>query len=469
MLILLSYCTLAFGQTTQPSSRPSYTVWRYDENYQFLENTSARTDFFDPIKFIPLNKTGDWYVSFGGQLRDRYEHFENYNFGTGPQTSDGYNLARILAYSDLHLGPNLRFFFEGISAFEAGRNGGPRATDVNQLDLEQGFADFLLPIRRDVDLTLRGGRQYLAYGAQRLIGPSDWLNTPHTFDGFRSNLNSPGNELDFFLVRPVLVEPYKFDSSDDNNALAGLYDTLQLPRILQGSHSKLELYTIYLDRQNASFPAQGGVGTESVYSLGTRFSGAPKPFDFDVEGTYQVGSFKDAEINAYSFATKEGYTANAITFHPRIFFGFDIASGGNKNPATIGTFNQLYPSAHGQFGNIDQIGRMNIIDVNPRFDLALLQQVKYVQSLALRTSYYAFWRQSLEDGAYNAAGTLFRAAGTSRARPIGSEIDFLLNWQVDPHLLAYFGYSHFFPGSFIQETGPSNPIDFFYTAVTFTF
>jgi hypothetical protein len=460
---------LASAQTTLPSSRPSYTVWRYDENYAFLENPSAHTDFFDPIKYIPMNKAGDWYASFGGQVRDRYEHFENYNFGTGPQTANGYNLARITAYTDLHLGSNLRFFVEGIGAFEAGRNGGPRPTDVDQLDLEQGFADYLLPIGSNVDLTLRGGRQYLAYGAQRLIGPSDWLNTPHTFDGFRANLNSAGNELDFFLVRPVLVEPYKFDSSDDHNALAALYDTLQLPRFLQGSHSKLELYTIYLDRLNTSFLSQGGVGTEDVYTLGTRFSGIPKPFDFDVEADYQVGSFKNADINAYSFATKEGYTAYSITFHPRVFFGFDIASGGNKNPETIETFNQLYPSAHGQFGNIDQIGRMNIIDVNPGFDLSLLQHVKYVQLLTLRTSYYAFWRQSLEDGAYNATGTLFRAAGTSQARSIGSELDFLLNWQVDPHLLAYFGYSHFFPGSFIQQTGPSNPIDFFYTALTYTF
>jgi hypothetical protein len=442
---------------------------RYDENYSFLQSPSQRADFFDPIKYVPLNSAGDWYATFGGQVRDRYEYFNHYNFGTGPQTRDGYNLARVTEYVDLHAGPSLRVFLQGISAFEAGRNGGPRATDVDDLDLEQGFADYNLQIGSQTDLTLRGGRQYLSYGAQRLIGPSDWLNTPHTFDGFRANLYSSHNELDFFLVRPVLVEPYKFDSSDDKNALAGLYDTIQLPRLIQDAHSKVELYTIYLDRLNASFPSQGGVGTEEVYTLGSRFSSVPKPFDFDVEADYQVGSFRSADVNAYSFATKEGYTLYAVTFQPRIFFGFDIASGGNKNPQTIGTFNQLYPSAHGQFGNIDQIGRMNIIDVNPGFDLTLLQHLRFFQLLTLRTSYYAFWRQSLQDGAYNAAGTLFRAAGTSQARSIGSELDFLLNWQIDRHLSSYFGYSHFFPASFIQHTGPSNPIDFFYTAVAYTF
>jgi hypothetical protein len=70
---------------------------------------------------------------------------------------------------------------------------------------------------------------------------------------------------------------------------------------------------------------------------------------------------------------------------------------------------------------------------------------------------------------YNAAGTLVRAPGTSQARSIGSELDFLLNWQIDQHLSTYFGYSHFFPGAFIKQTGANEPIDFFYTAVTYTF
>jgi alginate export protein len=465
---------ISLAQTTQPTTAPSavppkYTVSRWDENYGYLQNPSNQTDCMDPIKFVPLDANGDCYASFGGQIRDRYEYFNHYLFGTGPQTRDGYNLARITENLDLHFGPDLRVFLQGDSAFETGRDGGPRATDRDELDLEQGFADYTIPICSEADLTLRAGRQYLQFGAERLIGPADFLNVRHNFDGFRSNLDSQDNSLDFFLVRPVLIEPYKFDSSDDKNALAGIYDTLKLPQFLPDARSKLEMYALYLDRLDAVVPNMADGGTEDVYTLGTRFTSAPKPFDFDVEGDYQLGSYKSADINAYSFATKDGYTLSDVVLHPRVYFGFDIASGGNKNAGTVGTFNQLFPTGHGQFGNIDAIGRQNIIDIDPGLDLTLLEHQQFVDSLKLRVSFYEFWRESLEDVVYTASGAVLRDAGTSNSRYVGDELDLLVNWQIDRHLSTYVGYSHFFPGGFISQTGSSQGIDFFYTAVTCTF
>lgn len=487
LLVQLLYCNLTAGQTypataeaspasqpspasqAAPTPRPQFTLSRFEENYSFLENPEARADLFDPIKYIPLNTQGDLYASFGGQIRDRYEYFSNYNFGAVTQTTHGYDLPRLTENVDLHFGPNVRVFVQGDSAFETGRDPLPRPTDRDELDLEQGFADGIIPLGGGTALTLRAGRQFLQFGAERLIGPADWINARHTFDGFRANLASPGNSLDFFLVRPVLIEPYRFDSSDDLNALAGIYDSLQLPQLMPAARSKLEMYALYLDRRNVKFASQGGTGTEDVYTLGARFTANPKPFDFDVEANYQTGEFKNADVNAYSLATKDGFTFSDVPLHPRPYIGFDIASGGSRNPGTIGTFNQLYPSGHGQFGNIDAIGRQNIIDINAGLDLTLLQHQKYVQTMSLRTSFYEFWRQSLQDSAYTAAGTVLRAPGTSHSHYIGNELDLLLNWQVDPHLCFYAGYSHFFPGTFIQQTGAHRPIDFYYSAVTYTF
>jgi hypothetical protein len=146
-----------------------------------------------------------------------------------------------------------------------------------------------------------------------------------------------------------------------------------------------------------------------------------------------------------------------------------IASGSsNEHGGTVGTFNQLYPSGHGQFGNIDALGRQNVIDAEVGLDLTLLQHRKYVESLSLRTSFYEFWRQSENDAPYTSSASILRDADGSDARYIGSELDLLLNWQVDRHLSMYTGYSHFFPGSFIEETGDSKDIDYFYAAVTYT-
>ena len=62
-----------------------------------------------------------------------------------------------------------------------------------------------------------------------------------------------------------------------------------------------------------------------------------------------------------------------------------------------------------------------------------------------------------------------RADGGSDAGFIGSKLDLLLNWQFDRHTAAYLGYSHFFAGDFIDESGPGEDIDFFYAAITYTF
>jgi hypothetical protein len=38
---------------------------RYNEDWSFLQDSSQRADWLDPVKFIPLQGT-NVYVSFGG-------------------------------------------------------------------------------------------------------------------------------------------------------------------------------------------------------------------------------------------------------------------------------------------------------------------------------------------------------------------------------------------------------------------
>jgi len=54
-----------------PNPPPAYKLLRYEEDYSYLKDPSCRTDFWDPIKYIPLWRHDDWYVSFGGEVRER--------------------------------------------------------------------------------------------------------------------------------------------------------------------------------------------------------------------------------------------------------------------------------------------------------------------------------------------------------------------------------------------------------------
>jgi len=45
--------------------RPPYHMDRSEENWSFLQDSSMRSDFWDPIKYIRLGREG-WYLSLWG-------------------------------------------------------------------------------------------------------------------------------------------------------------------------------------------------------------------------------------------------------------------------------------------------------------------------------------------------------------------------------------------------------------------
>ena len=458
---------------------PPYTSVRWNENYTYLRDPAKRTDPWDPVKYVPLNTAGDWYLSLGAQARYRYELFNNNTFGAGPQDDTGYHLGRGLAHADLHLGGALRLFVQVKTALEDGRAGGPRGTDEDVFDVQQAFIDLKLPLPLGgegdgASVTLRGGRQELIHGAQRLIGPVDWTNVRRTFEGGKAMVSfSKTHNLDLFWVRPVVSDPEEPNVGDPDANFAGVYDTIGLPGVFGAeANTKLELYAFGLFRQEAGYPPEGTGQDEDRYTVGTRFAAAPKPIDFDVEATYQFGDFGGGggDISAWSLAAEGGYTLAEQPLTPRLFAGFDIASGDDDpGDGDVGTFNQLFPTAHVFFGYIDAIGRQNIVDLHPGVDLTLLTDARWARRVTLRAEHHWFWRQSEDDAVYNAGGGVLRADAGSDETYIGSEIDLLLNWQIDRHTAAYVGYSHFFAGDFLSDTGPDDDIDFVYAAVTYTF
>jgi hypothetical protein len=461
-------------QATQatPASQPlpPFKLERWEEDYSYLK-TAPKSDFFDPIKYVPFTDDGSFYASFGGLFRDRYEAFNHPNFGSGPQDHDGYNLARLDLYADLHMTQYVRVFVEGRSALLNGRFGGERLTDLDTLDPQQAFADFSLPIGDNAKATVRAGRQELVFGAERLIGALDWANVRRTFDGVRGTITCPENQLDLFLTRPVQIEKYDFDNANNTQVFGGIYDTLKLPMVLPNANTKLEAYGLYLKRDGVTFPGVTGAGNERRYTVGARVSSNPKPFDFDVEGDWQWGDFRGENIKAWSIASEGGYTLANVACTPRLFLGFDAASGDrHKNDGNLETFNQLFPTGHIYFGYADLVGRQNIIDLHPGIEATLLQNAKFAQKVGVRAEYHQFWRESASDALYQATGAPLRVGtAATRSTDIGSEIDVMLRWQIDRHWLTYFGYSHVFHGSFIQETGPAKDVDFTYAAVVLTF
>ncbi len=452
---------LASGSTDAPIpfKPPPYQLNRADEDYRYLADPSLRTDFWDPIKYLPLNESGSWYLSFGGEARERYEYFNHPNWGQDPQ-DHGYFLQRYFLHGDLHMGEHFRLFTQIQSSMEDGRKGGPRPSiDENELDLHQAFLDVKLDLPHATTVTLRSGRQELAYGSQRLISVREGPNVRQSFDGFRLIYRSSDIQVDVFAVKPAQSNRYVLDDGPDNTkALWGTYAVLPFPLLPK---TNIDIYYLGLFRRKAGFDQ--GIARETRHSVGTRLWRTTPPLDYNFEGLYQFGSFDNGEIRAWTVASDTGFTFRALPLKPRFGLRADIASGDNDpNNPDLQTFNPLFPKG-AYFSEAGLIGPANFMDLNPCIDLHIADHATLI------FDWDFFWRESTRDGLYNNAVVLVRSGKTTDARFIGSMAQAQLFWDIDRHLSYVAIYGHFFAGRFLRESGPGEDVDYFTTWLTYKF
>src|SRR5262249_37014373 len=168
---ILSEYTPQAPPTQKP---PPYTLLRFNEEYRYLADPRNRTDLFDPLKYIALTPHDPTsYLSLGGEIRERYEHYTNPGFGVpGQPHHDDYLLQRLPLHADLHVSDHLRVFVQGISGLQFGGTHEKAPTNQNPVDLQQAFLDLKLYADASAPsayLVVRGGRFEMSYGAGRLV------------------------------------------------------------------------------------------------------------------------------------------------------------------------------------------------------------------------------------------------------------------------------------------------------------
>jgi len=432
---------------------------RYDDDIGCFRAPRMREDIPGIFKFIPLDESGEVSLGFGGEVRQRYEYTHNPEFGEDPQDEKGVWLQRYTLHGDLRAGPHLRFFGQMSSALEAGRAGGPSPVDQNELALQNAFVDVNLPLGRDADLTLRGGRQELQFGSGRLVDVREGPNVRRTFDAARAIVELPGWRVDALAARPRLPRPGVFDDeADDDQALWGVYAVGGENWLPFGA---LDLY--YLGFENDAGAFAQGTARERRHSIGTRFHGAAGGWDWNWEAIYQFGSFGDGSISAWTIASDTGFTFENRPWRPRIALSANIASGdGDPSDADLGTFNPLFPRGN-YFSEAAVLGPRNFFNVHP------FVTVRPTETWSLTTDVNFFWRLDTNDGVYAPAGQLIRGPSGSDDRFVGSAVSLTSEYAIAENLTFTAIYTHFFAGDFIRATGPSEGIDFFELTLQFKF
>ncbi|MDE0854126.1 MAG: alginate export family protein [Nevskia sp.] len=431
---------------------PPYTLLRYNERYDYLADPRNRTDFFDPLKYIPLD-SGDAqsYLSLGGELRERYENLHNAGFGSGPGASNqSYLLQRVTLGADLHVNQRLRFFAQGISGLQFGQQQTAPAVDQNPLDIQQGFVDYIFgnPTPQGPRLTTRFGRFEMTYGSGRLVATRAAPNIPFKFDGLQLIGGAGASRVYAFVVHPGLENKYHLDTENGGQSFWGVYSTTPLGWRLPANVDLYYLGARYRDNRYVS-----GSGTELRHTVGIRGFGKAGGWDYDWEPVVQFGKFNQREILAWTLATDTGYTFKALPWQPRLGFKADVASGDSGRPSgRFGAFNPLYFKS-GYFNDASIIRPTNIADLHPSVQLVP------AKSLTATVATDLLWRYSVKDGVYAPPGNIELRA-VSGSRFVGNTAETALEWKAGRHLTGAVSYVHLFASDAVHQAN-GHDVDYF--------
>lgn len=455
VLVTLATTALAGAQ----AQRPAYQLLRYDEDWSSLSDSAQRTDWLDGLKYLSLGRPG-WYVTLGGELREKFELLDQPGFGLGPEDQTGYLLQRYLFSSDFHFGSRFRFFTELQSGLEEGRNGGPRPTDLDRLDWHQAFVDWRIAGGESEGVTLRLGRQEIGFGTGRLIAPAEGLNLRRSLDGARIHIKKGKIDFNSTALRLVSNRPGIFDNVPDHTETfwgAGFIMPRPFWKI-----ANIGVYYLGFDNKKAIFAK--GVGREIRETFGAHIWKRSGPWDYDDEGVVQTGSFRGAPIRAWAVSGDLGYTFERLPLDPRLGLRADATSGDQgSGHRALSTFDPLFSAVPVWSGPSALLGGGNLIDATPSVRLRFSGAI----SLTLEAS--RFWRESRHDSVYAAFNTPLRPANPNSGRDVAIAPSATIAWQANRHMFYSIIYSHFFSGNYFLAEPPDKNVNYLAAWISYKF
>jgi hypothetical protein len=426
----------------------SFKLLRYDENYEYLKDSSRNV--YEQVKYIPLDNSGNVYVSIGGEARYEYVDFNNEDWGRLNIGHNNFFLQRYDLHTDVPLGKKIRVFAQLRSALQGGRTNGPRPIDEDRLNVQNLFIDAVIYQKLNKALIIRGGRQEIDYGSGRLISVREGPNARLYFTGGKVMYTSTRLSIDAFAMMADTTHTGVFDNKGTKQInLWGGYSKLIIP------HSgNLDMYYIGIRRDYAAF--EEGDGKEIRHTLGARLWKYGGGFIYNLEAAYQFGSFGNGNIQAWTGSIDVGYSFENTTFKPTINLRNDYISGDKRaGDGNLQTFNPIYPKG-GYFGFSPQVGPVNLIDVHPYGTLDLLPNLKFQADVVFN------WRYSLNDGVYRPSGGFNLPGSSSGKRYIGTAYLANFSYGINKYTALVTGIQYFKTGDFINDIIPTSKNGLFF-------
>ena len=297
---------------------------------------------------------------------------------------------------------------------------------------------------------LKIGRQFLQYGAEKLVGNDDWNNYGQSFDALKLMFRHEYFDGDLFYSQ---FQPYyPIDDIYPNVNFFGLHGKVKFHE----EHNWAAYLFGYRDGNqyydpNEDFAVADTTTKTLLWTLGTRAEGN-FPFGLGDAGefAFQFGNYYGFDASAFMLELDAWYKFKELASKPYFGAGFTLASGDDSADGDKNTFVRLFPSPHPHLGYMDLVGMQNIMSLDVKAG------VTPVEELSLNAAFSFFWLNKEEDGWYGAYGGQFDVPGggntpgrdtTWTSKSLGNELDFSFKYKYNGGLWFKGGWSHFFAGS----------------------
>lgn len=405
----------------------------------------------------------------GGQLRTRFEARDPFDYrlpGTfgrpGTETfgtdDDRFEQRTRLSF-DARPTEHVRVYAQIQDTRIWGSESSVLSNEKN-VDLHQGFVD----VERifDEELTLRLGRQELSFGDQRMVSPLDWSSIARAWDGLRILWRPADWQVDGFWtqIKDSAARTPTPGPSGDDVTFGGLYVSYR-----GLADHEFDAYVMNRRTHDGTIASEAGpMGDADDWWIGLRASGREGGFDWTAEGVHLFGDRAGDDVGAFGAAATAGYTfADAASL--RLGVEWTFATGDEDGAdGEIDRFEAPFPFGHNYQGWADVFGWKN------GHDFAFHASAKPDPALVVGGAFHVFLLDEERDAWFNAALNPLRRDPTGAAGDnVGSELDLYAKWTIRPQLLLFLGYSRFFAGSFVEDTGPSPDQDWVFLMLTADF
>ena len=385
----------------------------------------------------PAAGRSDTTVEFEGQVRIRPEGFDRSFQGLETETD---------IYQRTRLGARLTSAeLTGFIQVQDARAWGQEASTISNeknVDVFQVWGE----VRKDWEpmrLQVRGGRQVLSYGNERILGAVDWSNIGRSFDALQVRTQSGAWTADVAAGR-LRDGSQPSVSHDDDLYLA--YGQYAFP----GRDMRGEMYVMYRNDRAGYYETLPGL----------HFDGKSDRFRYDVEGAGMLGSRLGSDLAALLPAA-QGHVRLAAEGRLWAGGGLDYLSGDDPDTADFELFDvsRIFHTGHKFYGLMDiaegVAGAAGLIDPY------LVLRSRGPGSLASMVGVHAFM--------VDQPGQFLVSGEPESDRELGAELDATFVVDVTQKSQLEIGGGLFWPGSVLKHQGRDQASTWAYVQGTVNF